>query len=255
MRRRAYGLYELFCLAPCCAVADGYGLYAVLLHERGDFPHGLGAFVVRGMGVDGFVVQQVAVLVEAYYLAARAESGVYAHSAFLAERRGEKQLPQVRAENLYRLAVCTLLAERGELGLNRWLEQTLVSVPDSAAHYAGTFALRADENAVEAFDALFFVGRYVHAEYLLALSAPHSQKRVGRASRELYLLVEIVAVFAAFPLLAFYHTAVYHCPAGEYGADGMACRRTFAHPFGNDVHCAGDGRLCVSYLVVREALR
>ncbi len=51
------------------------------------------------MGIDGLAVQQISLLVEAHQLAARAETGIQGHDAFLSEGRGQQELTQVPAED------------------------------------------------------------------------------------------------------------------------------------------------------------
>ena len=81
--------HEVACLARCCAVADGNGLYGMAAQHVCQALHGVGASRGGWVWEDGLVVQEAALRVEAHHLAARAESRVDAHDAVLAERRGE----------------------------------------------------------------------------------------------------------------------------------------------------------------------
>lgn len=71
-------------------IADGDGFDGVLLHQFGELAGGDAMFALWGMRVDGLVVQQIALCIQANDLTARAIAGVDAHHAFLSQR-GSKQ--------------------------------------------------------------------------------------------------------------------------------------------------------------------
>ena len=125
---------QLFGLAPCRAVAYGEGFGLVPGRQR---PQRFGGFVVtvlRRMGIDGGVMQQVALRIEHHDFAARAESGVDGDDALLSERRREQQLPQVFGEYPDRFVVGLLLGRRQQFGLDRGPDQPLERVCDGSFH-------------------------------------------------------------------------------------------------------------------------
>ena len=74
------------------------------------------------------MVKQVALLVQTHHLAARTETGVDGKDALAAQGWGEQQLAHVLREQVDGLIIGFLLALGGKLGLNLWLDQTLVPV-------------------------------------------------------------------------------------------------------------------------------
>ena len=77
------------------AIAYGHRLNTVLVQESLQGVQRLHAFATWRVGEDGFVVQEIALLVEAHHLATRAEPRVDAHDALLPERCGKEKLAQV----------------------------------------------------------------------------------------------------------------------------------------------------------------
>ena len=67
------------------------------------------------MGEYGFMMKQVALLVEAYHLASCTEAWVDAHHALLSQRRGKQKLAQILCKYGYGIAVGILLAQGGKL--------------------------------------------------------------------------------------------------------------------------------------------
>ena len=70
---------EIFSFPSCRPVADGYGVYPVGFYHLLDFPGGFLRLADGWMRIDVFVVQQVALFVQAHHLASGAEARVDAH--------------------------------------------------------------------------------------------------------------------------------------------------------------------------------
>ena len=79
----AAALDNLFGLAPGGAVADGYGLDVEGLDKGFELGNGGAFFTYRGEGVDGLVVEQLPLCIEADGFAAGAEAGVDGQDALL----------------------------------------------------------------------------------------------------------------------------------------------------------------------------
>ena len=88
----------------------------------------------RGEWIYNLVVEQIALLVKAHYLAAVGKAGVDRHDALLTERWCQQQLSQVLGKHGHSLVVGLGLAFGVEFILNRWLEETLEGIVGSLAH-------------------------------------------------------------------------------------------------------------------------
>ena len=74
--------------------------------------------VAGRVGEDGFVVQQISLLVQTHHLAAGAESRVDTHDALLAQWRSEQELFEVLGKYTDGLFVSLLFAGGSQLVLN-----------------------------------------------------------------------------------------------------------------------------------------
>ncbi len=168
---------------------------------------GLHAVVDGRVGEDCLMVQQVALGVEAYHLAARAEAWVDAHDALLAQRSREQQLAQVLGKDADGLLVGLRLALSHELRLYRRQQQALVAVLDSLLQQsaAGSPSVGGGwgEVALQSAYGLIVVDGQAQSQNALVSSAPHGQQAVAGAAFQGFLPVEIVAVFLGFVAVFF----------------------------------------------------
>ena len=107
--RQTHLSHEIFCLAAGGAAANGYDFNLILVHQVRHLDNGIHLFGHRRMRINHIMAQQIALLVQAHHLAARAEAGVNGHHALLPHRRGQQQLPQVLPKHLDALNIGLLL--------------------------------------------------------------------------------------------------------------------------------------------------
>ena len=234
---------QLFGLAARRAVPDGECLGLVPGGQRFQRLGRFGRPALRRMGVDGRVVQQVALRVERHDLASRAESRVDGHDALLPQRRGEQQLAQVLGENPDRLVVGLLLGRRELFGLDRGAYQAFERVGHGRFHPFARRRAGPYEQPAETFDAMF--GIHVDRDFqdALLLAAAHGQEAVRRDAAQGRLGVEIVGVFRPFRLFAFDEFRMDDAFAGERAAQRVAGALVFRDTFGDDVARPGEGLL------------
>ena len=194
--------------------------------------------VVHGrVGEDGFVVEQVALCVEAHHLAARAETGVDAHHALLSERCVHQQLVEVLREHVDSLLVGLLLAQRGKFRLDARFQQSFVTVLDGLVHQRLAFAVTADIVALQPTDALFVVGLDIDAQDTFLLTAAHGQQTVTGTAFQRFFPVEIVRIFRSLigVLFCFHHLGADECIAAERLSHLIAATLILTDLFGDDV--------------------
>ena len=232
---------KLLGLTAGCAVADAYSLYLVLADECHQFVGRLYALALWWMGVDGFVVKQIALAVKTYHLASGTETGVDGEHPLLSQWRRHEQLLQVAHEDAYSLLVGFLLGESGKLGLDAGCQQTLVAVLHSLAHTVCRLAVTANVLAFQFLARLVGVDADAHSQYAFSLAAAHGKQAVARASVEWFVPVEIVAILLTVLLSiaslgALHHLADNVGGASELSAYGLARAFVLAHHLGDDVH-------------------
>ncbi len=86
--------------------------------------------LLREVGEDRLVVEELSLGVEADDLAARPEAGIEGEDALLPERRGEQELAEVVGEDADRLRVGPLLRGQADLRLHGVGEEPPVAVLD-----------------------------------------------------------------------------------------------------------------------------
>ena len=203
--------HQFLGFAPRSAVADGNGLYFILLAERAHLYRGAGILAARRVGIDGFVVEQHAVAIEANDLAPRAVAGVDAHNALFAERGCEQELAQVFGKHAYSLFIGFLLAQGCKLRFNRRAKQPLVGICHRQLYLLGCGGAGTHETTRHTRAAIVVVGRKdAYFEETLRLTAQHGEHTVGRATAQRFLPIEIVAEFSALFFLAFNYFGAHH---------------------------------------------
>ena len=103
------GLYEFFGLTPSRTVPNCHRLNLILFNQRGEFATRACPLLLRLVGINRFIMEQVALSVETHHLTSRAEARVYTHDALLSERSGKEQLLEVCGKHTNRLFIRTLL--------------------------------------------------------------------------------------------------------------------------------------------------
>ena len=125
---------ELFRFSTCSSVAYRYSLYVILLYQLLQFTGSRHLLRFRRMRVNGFVMQQRTLSVEADYLTSGTESWVYTKHTLLSQWRSQQQLAQVLGEHTYSLLIGLLLARCREFSLYGRLKQTLVGIGYGCRH-------------------------------------------------------------------------------------------------------------------------
>ena len=208
------------------------------------------------MRVDGVVVQQVALRVEAHHLAARAEARVDVQGALLPHRRGEQQLPQVLAEHADGLDVSLFLGGGQHLVLDGGVQQALVGILNGRIHLRaagrGRAALLRIDLTGDAFQRVIGIHFHPHADRTLLLRPQHRQQAVRRDLVDPLREIEIVTIVLGFGivLLALDHVRGDGTPAGVEVAQVRAHRLAVGHHLGDDVACASEGLLLLALRVV-----
>ena len=84
---------KLFGFATGSTITDCNGLDLIGIYKREDFLDRHRSLILRCMGINGFIMQQVSLAVETNKLAACPESGIQSQNILLTQRRSEEQLP------------------------------------------------------------------------------------------------------------------------------------------------------------------
>ena len=248
--------HQFLGLAPCRAVADGNGLNFILLAKRTHLYRGAGILAARRVGIDGFVVEQHAVAIEANDLAPRAVAGVDAHNALFAERGGEQELAQVFGKHAYSLFVGFLLAQGCKLRFNRRAKQPLVGICYRQLYLLGCGGAGTHETACHTRAAIVVVGRKdAYFEKTLRLTAQHGKHTVRRATAQRFLPIEIVAEFSALFFLAFNHFGAHHGRKLIRAAHRLTRLFVLVHVLGNDVAGTAERGLHIGHFVIEKLPR
>ena len=222
------------------AVPDGDRLDP---EPRAELPDRLGRLLprlLREVGEDRVVVEELSLGVEADELAPRPEAGIEGEEPLLAERRGEEELAEVVGEDADRLRVGPFLRGHADLRLHGVGEKPPVAVLDGHPDLFGGRAVSPDEHRVEQGNRLRLRRDDAEGQELLLLAAPHREDPVGRRLGGRLFPVEIVPVPASLRLL----------PGDDPGLEDGLCREelphpgaglfVFVHPFGDDVPGPGE---------------
>ena len=170
--------HEILRLASGRAVAYGYGLYGILFHQRRQLACRLRPFVARRMGIDGLVMQQIALRVQTHHLAPRAIAGVDGQHTLLSQRRSQQQLPQVGRKHTDGLLVGTPFALGGKLGFNGGFQQPLAGIVHRQAHLLAASVLPTHIPAFNPPAGLLVIRRNRHPQESLRLPATNGQQPV-----------------------------------------------------------------------------
>ena len=192
--------HELFRLAAGGSVADGNDLDTIVLKHLGHRDDGLHLLALRRMRIDDFMVQEIALLVQAGYLAAVAETRIDGHGPFLPDRRFQQELPQVLAEDFDGFDIGFLLVLLDDFRRNGRNDEAVQGVFD------GQPDLRVLGRADIAPDpvhhpAHHLTGAMVHRidhpgrKEAFLLAAENRQEPVGRHAADVFMVGEITAVF------------------------------------------------------------
>ena len=256
LRQRQAG-YEALRLAASGAVADGDDLYIVFLYHVAYLLHGRYALVHGGMRIDGVVVQQVTLGIQADHLAAGAEAGVDGHRPLLAHRRCQQQLAQILAEDTDGTDVGLLLGNPEHLVLYRGVQETLEAVGHGVAQYVVQLArchpLSAQDYAGDAFEVALVVGLDLDRQHPFGGAAQDGQQAVRGHLCEGFAMVEPAAVVVA--LLGFLSPLArlsgdQHTPLEIAGPEHAAHLAILADALCDDVARPLYGGLTVGHILI-----
>ena len=189
------------------------------------------------MRINDVVGQQVALLVQTYNLAARAEARVYGHHPLLAYRRVHQQLAQVVSENLDALDIGLFLGLPQDLSRDGGVQQALPSIVHRLPHLLmRRIAVFLAIIIIEFVAALLPVGINFHLQEAFFLGAQHGQKIMGRDFGNGLREVEITAVLGGLGIgLPLFGNLGAHAAGTVDPAQRLAVVGGFADPFGQDV--------------------
>ena len=115
-------------------VTDGNGLYLILFHQLGELACRDAMLALGRMRIDGFVVQEITLCIEAHHLTSSAVSWVDTHYTLLSQRWSQKQLAKIPGKHTDGLFVGLFLAEGCKLRFDARLQESLVSISNSLLH-------------------------------------------------------------------------------------------------------------------------
>ena len=228
----------MFGLAAGGSIAYGDGLYLILLYQFHDAARCLCVFVLGRVRINGLVVQQGALGVQADYFASGAVAGIDSHHPFLSQRGIQQKLSQVSGEDADSLLVGFLLAQGREFGFDGRFQKPFVCVAHRLAYLAAAFVVAADIHLFQPSGAFFVIGADAHFQQSSRLSPADGEQAVGGAVFQGFAEIEIIAVFGGFFLFAFHHFGGDDSLSGKLVAQLVAGAFVLVYLFGYDVSCA-----------------
>ena len=127
------------------AVAHGNGLGLEAPDQVENRLAGLPGAGAAGVGVDGVVVKQLPLAVQAYQLAPRAKPRVQGHDPPCAQGGGQQKLAQVFGKDPDRFGIGPLLGGQSDFGFHGPGKQPFVAVADRLVHLLGIGSGAGDE--------------------------------------------------------------------------------------------------------------
>ena len=227
--------HEGFGFTAGCTVTDSDGLYLILFHQLGELAGGDAVFALRRMRIDGFVMQEVALCIEANHLTSGTISRVDTHHPFLSEGRGEQQLSEITGKYPDSFFIGLLLAEGGEFCFDAGLQEALVSILYSFLHLQAAFVVATDIASHQPFGTFFIVGRDGYFQQTFGFTSADGQQTMGSTALQRFAEVEVILVLGRFLFLALHHLRGDDGLAGELVSDLVSRTLVFVHLFGNDV--------------------
>ena len=173
-------LHHFLGLAAGGAVADGHHVDVVAVRQLGQHALGLGHLAPRRRGVDGAVVQQLAVLVQHRQLAAGAVAGVQGDDARAPHRPLAQERLGVAGEDADGLGLGPLGELGAHLALQRGGDEAPVAVGDGGAERLRPGAASLKEPPFQPASGLVAVQAHPHAQRPLLLAAVGGQHPVTR---------------------------------------------------------------------------
>ena len=198
------------------------------------------------MREDDRVVEEPSLFVQARYLAAVPESGVYGHRALLAHRGLQQQLAEVLAEHLdgfgIRLRLGFTYHFGGDGGLEQALERVCHGLLDLLGKGASGVALGLTEVVIHLVAAFFGIGVQPDGKETFLLRAEDGEQVMRRHPVQRHLEVEIIAVFGGVGI-AFGGLGGLGLQAAdlEDGPEVAPYGLGLAEPFCDDIAGAGEG--------------
>ena len=196
---------EILGFPSCRPVADGYGVYTVGLYHLLDSPGGFLRLADGRMRIDVFVVQQVALFVQAHHLASGAETRVDAHHPFPAQWGSQQQLAEIPGKDADGFVIGFFLALCGKFGFDGGLQQTLVGILHGLSHLLSTSVGVSHKTVLELIHAFFIVRIDGHFQQAFGFCTADGQQLVRAASLQGVGEVKVVPVFGGFCFFSFYH--------------------------------------------------
>ena len=194
-----------------------------------------------GVGVNGFVVQQLALSVQADKFAACSETRIKPQHPFLAQWWSQEQLFEVAGKNADSLLVGSFFGHRCKFRLYGRFDQALVSVAYGFLDQVGAALVTLDEKPVKMLYTGLFAGADVHPEQAFPFASGNGQVLVGGAVLQGFAKLEIVFVIQRFQLFALDHGRRQDGCFSEMETHFATGFLVFGYPFGNDILGTLDG--------------
>ena len=105
-----------------------------MVRHRGDAAGRASPLVLRLVGINRFIVQEISLRVKTHHLAARSEAWVDAHDAALSQRSRQKQLFEVFCKDKDGFVVGFLFRRCRKFVFDAWTQETLIGIRQGQLH-------------------------------------------------------------------------------------------------------------------------
>ena len=255
-------MIELYLMEPVAGltarrtIAHSHRLHLILAHHTLDGSGCLHSLAARRMREDNFVMDEVALRIQASGLATIGETRVNSHHSLLSERGCQEKLPQVVGKDHDGLLIRLLLAQCRKLGLDAWLQQTLEGIIYSLAHQGLALTISMYIMAFQLIRTLLVIGRDANTQDARCLTTTHRQQAMGTATlqrlREVEVIREALRLFLV--LLLRHHLGGDDGTTTELTTDGIAALLILAHSLGDNVLGTLNSGIHISHLVAHKPL-
>ena len=173
---------EVFRLAAGCSVADRDGFNLIGFYHFAEFGSRFAGFIDRRVGIDVFIVQQIALRIQTDYFTACAEARIDSEYPFLSERRREEQLAEILRKHADSFVISLFFGLCSKLCFNGRFEQTLVGIGSGFAYLTAAFIVAVYELAVEAFQTGFVIRTDGYFQQSFGFCAANGEETMGGAA-------------------------------------------------------------------------
>ena len=236
-------------LARGRSVADGDGAHLVLRDQGEECTLRAGDIVLRLMGINDGVFQELAGVVNHRDLATRPDTGIDGQDAQRPGGRGEQQVLQILAEDLDGVHVGALLEFQPNVGLNGEAEQPLVAILNREFEVRRPVAGRFEDLRFQVGDGARGVQLNLEVDDVFVLAAADRQHTMRRNLRGRLAIVVVHLELVLLVLRILYFVAHHNAFFQHHLAQDFSVVGILADHFGDNVARAFQG-----FPGVRDAL-